>query len=298
MVTQRIVFGALLLACTPLCVHALDVRPHIVVAFEIKAPAFERNLPERAAAQENIGRELAKRIEQHIGVIDWTVTPRDQQARLGTLVLRLEEEPNTAPNPRIVVNWYGHEENKPPHALGIPAIEVYEPTNPNWDTNSRRLFETRVTSKLLEAINSEEFYDTLFKSFVRGLPISTTASAQPGTQIVDIPLHWRDMLLASTSEIIVRFSKQTGSTVEKGDLHLTPVESQTFEADTTTHAISTRLRGRVQSTDFGLDETNLATKWKDVLPDLLRNATVNCLLYKYQQADADTVADLDLGPNN
>ncbi len=289
MVTQKIVFTwlALLLACSPLGIYALDSKPHIVVGFEIKVPAFERNLPQRAAAQETIARELAKQLAQRFAFADWTIVPRDDQARLGSLLLRLEEEPNTVPNPRIAVRWYGSVgiSSVAAKEISIPAVEVYEPTNPNWDTNSRRNFETRVMDKLAAAMRTDAFYDVLFKNFVRNLPISTSVTAQASDRAIDVPMRWREMQLAPESVLVVRFSKQVGATAETGSLRLNPVAARIVVLDTATNTTTTLLRGGVDTATLGVQKINLVNNWSDRLPELLRGAEVRTYIVDYKPVE-------------
>lgn len=280
---------AALLACAPWSAWALDTKPHVVVNFEIVAPAFKLNLPQRSAAQTTLGAEVSSQVAQRFGFADWTLTPRDDQARLGLLLLKLEEEPNTVPNPRIVVKWYGGADAATAKELPLPPIEVYAPTNPNWDTNSRANFETRVIDKLREAMRNDAFYDQFFKVFLRTLPIAKTVKALPSDRAIDVPVTWRDMLLAPDSVIVVRFRPAADAASEPGQLTLKPVMQRRVLIDAANNVTSTFLRGAVDTALIGVHRLDLVGNWNDRLPALLNNAEARAYLVEYKPLDfADT----------
>lgn len=281
--------SAALLAFTASASWALDSKPHVVVNFDIVAPAFKLNLPQRSAAQATLGNEIASQVAQRYAFADWTLTPRDDQARLGTLSLRLEEEPNTVPNPRIVVKWYGGADAASAKELAIPPIEVYAPTNPNWDTNSRANFETRVTDKLREAMRSDAFFEQFFKVFLRTLPIAKQVRTAPADRAIDLPVTWRELLLAPESVVVVRFRRASDAGAEAGTLTLNPVAPRRVVLDSANNVTATLLRGAVDEAVVGVHRLDLVGNWNDRLPALLNNAEVRAYLVEYKPLDfADT----------
>lgn len=286
----RLLLLLLLLLPVPYA-HALDAKPHIVVNFNIEAPTFQRNLPERGAAQDAIGRQLAALIAQRFAFADWTVTAGDAESRLGALVLKLEEDDSTVPNPRIVVRWYGAA--GPAVVAGkqlpIPAVEIYAPTNPNWDTNSRRNFQTRVLGKLVDIMRADAFYDQLFSVFVSKLPIAEQVKAVANDRAIDVPVAWRELLLAPESVVVVRFRINSGTAVETGTLKLNPIAPRLVVLDPATNTTSTLLRGAVDEATVGVHRLHLVGNWNDELPNLLNGADVTCYLVKYKPLEFGAV---------
>src|SRR5271170_6855957 len=109
--TQLKMTGIVWLVCVLLCAtpsaNALDSKPHVIVRVEIQAPAFVRNLPQRLQSQDALSEHLAKLFAQRYAFADWPTAPRATEAELGGLLLRLEEDASSVPNPSIVLRWYG-----------------------------------------------------------------------------------------------------------------------------------------------------------------------------------------------
>lgn len=289
---------ALALALATPSARALDAKPHIVVNFGIEAPAFKRNLPELADAEQAIATQIAAQIAERYAFADWTVAPRDATSRLGSLILRLEEDATTVPNPRIVVAWYRESVDAADAVkLAIPETEIYAPTNPNWDTNSRRNLQTRVLDKLSQSMRADNFYDSLFTLFLRTLPIATSASAEADNHAVAMPLGWREMLLAPESVVIVRFVKHGDAQTESGSLRLNPVAPQIVPPDSADAPSTTLLLGAVSAATLGIHTLALTANWNDQLPALLQGADVRCYLVDYKPVEfAGTSDGLVLDP--
>lgn len=278
---------------------ALDTKPHVLVRFEITAPAFVRNLPQRSQSQQSLSEQLAAQMAERYAFADWPVTARDGNAKLGELVLRLEEDGTTEPNPSIVVRWYASfgANDVALQRLPLPEVPIYEPSNPNWDTNSRRDFETRVLSRMNEKTRSDAFYGAFFQIFIRNLSIASTVHAQSGDHVIDVPMQWRDMLLAPESVIVVRFKKTRGAVAEQGSLRLSPVTARILPQDPSTQLSVTMLRGSVDQALFAAQPLNLVSNWNDRLPELLTDAEVRCYIFDYKPVEfAGTAGGLVIDP--
>jgi len=282
--------------CMPYMALAVDSKPHVVVKFEVAVPAFARNLPNRTQTQDAIGQNLAQRIAGRYPFADWSIAPHSKDARLGSLVLRLEEDNSTAPNPRIVAVWY--EQVDTPTAepstlskLDIEPIEIYEATNPNWDTNDEKDFATRVTGKLAAAMRSDDFYALFFQLFVQHLSIASNVLAQANDRTIEMPMHWRDMLLAPESVVMVSFRKVTSAGLEKGSIRLSPVSARVQIQDAANNVTATTLRGTVERASFGPKALDLVQHWNDQLPELLRDAVIACFIVDYKRADDNGMLD-------
>jgi hypothetical protein len=261
----------------------LDDKPHVLVQFEIVAPAFRLNLPQRSVAQSNIGNEVALQIAQRYAFADWTVTPRDGETRLGALLLKLEEE-NAVPNPRIVMRWYAGSDPASATKLPIPAVVLYAATDANWDTNSRPTFETRVTDKLREAMSNDGFYEQLFTHFVQTQPIVKSAKATITDRAIDVPVSWRQMLLGQSSIVELRFTPRDVPDGDPAQLTLTPVIARQV-VDASTNSTATLLRGAVNEARIGVTMLPLTQNWNERLPTLLRDAEVSGYLKKYEPGE-------------
>lgn len=260
-------------------------KPEVLVQFEIAVPAFERNLPERAKAEQNIRKALATELARTYAFANWSTQPAAQpRAQLGRLVLRLEQNPDTRPSPQILVRWLGASgaTGAAPADLSLAPIEIYSPGNPNWDTNNRGNFETRLLGKTMEKMRTDAFNAEFFKGFLRRLPIASTIVPQTADRVIEVPVPWDELALSSESELTVVFDKPVDQTRREGSLTLGQIVARISGAE----AASPALRGSITKASFDaktvvLDQQN----WNDQVPAMLNGAQVRCYISVYKPRD-------------
>src|SRR6266702_1199321 len=104
----RIVMGLCAAAFVMASDAALAGKPEVLVQFEIAVPAFQRNLPQRAQAEQAIAAAIAAELERQYVFAHWLAqAPAQPQMQLGRLVLRMDQNPAMQPNPQVFVHWFG-----------------------------------------------------------------------------------------------------------------------------------------------------------------------------------------------
>jgi len=271
---------------------ALAGKPEVLVQFEINVPAFTRNLPERAQAEQTVRTALAAEFERQYVFAHWLAqAPAQSQMQLGRLVLRMEQNPNTQPNPQVFVHWFGASAN--PGAglvdLGFEPIEIYSPGNPNWDTNSRPDFETRLLRKTLEKVRTDAFHEEFFKRFLARLPIASAVVPQSAERVIEIPVRWSEVLLSSESELVVRFDKLVNQTKQEGSMTLGQIAARIGGQTATPEPppeFPARLRGSITKASFDAKPITLDPQnWNDQLPQILSGAKASCYISVYRPRD-------------
>jgi len=263
-------------------------KPQVVVQFEVRVPAFETNLPDRALAEQHVREALSAEFARRYEFAGWSAQAAASTAQLGRVVLRLEQDPNTQPNPRVYVTWFGGAgaaDDAHLTDLGMERIEIYAPGNPNWDTNDRRDFETRLLGKAMEKVDTDAFFQAFFQKFLARLPIASTVEPQPTDHVIEVPVPWSEMLLSSDSKLVVRFTKSIAQVDQHGSLTLTHIDAHTIQGNTADGATS-RLRASITEGDFDGRPLVLDANWNDRVPELLDGASARCYLAEYKPRDA------------
>lgn len=280
----RIVIGFMAAAIALASAPALAGKPQVLVQFEIEVPAFQRNLPERPQAVQNVSNALATELARQYVFADWLAqAPAQSQMQLGRLVLRMEENRAAQPNPQVFVRWLGA--GSSPGAtlvdLGFDPIEIYSPGNLNWDTNNRADFETRLLAKTMEKVRTDAFREEFFKRFLAKLPIASTVVPQATDRVIEIPVRWSEMLLASETVLTVRFNKQVNQVTQEGTMVLGQIVARPAapgEAASPTE-FPARLRGSVTKADFDAKPIALDTQnWNAQLLQILDGAKASCFI--------------------
>lgn len=287
----RIVLGLFAAAIAVASDAALAGKPEVLVEFEIAVPAFLRNLPQRAQAEQAIASAIATELERQYVFAHWLAqAPAQPETQIGRLVLRLDQNLAMQPNPQVFVHWFGARAGPGAQLadLGFAPIEIYSPGNPNWDTNSASDFETRLLGKTLEKVQTDAFHDEFFKRFVARLPIASTIVPQAVDRVIEIPLRWNEVLFSSETELVVRFDKQVDQTKQEGSMTLgqiaarvgqsaTPVASAEFPA---------LLRGSITKASFDARPITLDPQnWNDQLVQILNGANAFCYISVYKPRD-------------
>jgi len=270
-------------------------KPRVVVQFEVAVPAFTANLPERALAEQHVREALSTEFARRYVFADWaTKSGADGAPQLGRVVLRLEQDPNTLPNPRVYATWLGSAgitDDGGLTDLGMERIEIYSPGNPNWDTNDRRDFETHLLDKAMEKVGTDAFYQVFFQKFLARLPIASTVEPLPNDRVIEVPLPWSDVVLSSDSKLVVRFAKSIANVTQRGSLTLTHIATRTAQG--AAGAAGSRLRGSIAEADYDGQPLTLEHSWNDRVPEILNSATARCYIADYKPPDA-LVGDADL----
>jgi hypothetical protein len=284
----RIVMGLLAAAIALAGASAFAGKPEVLVQFEIAVPAFQRNLPQRAQAEQAVAAAVAAELERQYVFAHWMAqAPAQPQMQLGRLVLRMDQNVAMQPNPQVFVHWFGARAGPGAQLaeLGFAPIEIYSPGNPNWDTNSAADFETRLLSKTLEKVRTDAFHDEFFKRFVARLPIASTVVPQATDRVIEIPLRWNEVLFSSETELVVRFDKLVDQTKQEGTMTLGQIAARVGAA-TAPAEFPALLRGSITKASFdarpiALDPQN----WNDQLLQILSGARAACFISVYKPRD-------------
>jgi hypothetical protein len=294
--TRRLVSPALALAAGALLAvssSADGTKPVVNVRFEIVASKFRQNLPQRAQLEASLAQQVAQQFARRYRFADWPTDVPAAGAQLGTLVARLNEIPR-APSPLIQVEWFATFGADPANtvALTLPSVEVYSPTNPNWDTNNPADFEARAWSALSPVVGAEGFHGDVLNKFVRELPIASSVTAVADDRVIVVPLFWNDLLLSPESELIVRFSKSLGAVPQRGTLRLDLISPRTREPGLGL------LEAGIKEASLGAQPLSLEQRWNQDLPALLGGAQIQCFIDKYRPVEfAGTSHGVVLDPN-
>jgi hypothetical protein len=286
----RIVIGFMAAVSAIASGPVLAGKPEVLVQFEIDVPAFQRNLPEQAQAVQNVSNALAAELERQYVFADWLPQAAESAMQLGRLVLRMEENRAAQPNPQVFVRWLGA--GASPGAalvdLGFAPIEIYSPGNLNWDTNNRADFEARLLAKTMEKVRTDAFREELFKRFLARLPIASTVVPQAADRVIEIPVHWSEVLLASESVLTVRFDKEVNQTKRQGTMLLGQIAARTVTPGGTAPPaeFAARLRGSITKADFDAKPIPLDPQnWNDQLLQILNGARASCFISFYKPRD-------------
>jgi len=266
-------------------------KPEVLVQFEIAVPAFQRNLPQRAQAEQAVAAAVAAELERQYVFAHWLAqAPAQPQMQLGRLVLRMDQNADMQPNPQVFVHWFGARAGPGAELkeLGFTPIEIYSPGNPNWDTNSAADFETRLLSKTLEKVRTDAFHDEFFKRFVARLPIASTIVPQAADRVIEIPLRWNEVLFSSETELVVRFDKLVDQTKQEGTMTLGQLAARV--GPTATPAVPAEfpalLRGSITKASFDARPITLDPQnWNDQLLKILSGAKAFCYISVYKPRD-------------
>ena len=286
----RIAIGLLLAAALSASLPVLAARPEVVVEFEITVPEFTQNLPERDKAIQTLRNAFANELQRQFVFAHWlTEAPTQPQMQLGRLVVRLEQDKGMKPNPRVFVRLWGARPNGPLTELSLPELEIYSPGNPNWDTNNRGDFETRVLTHTMENVRNDSFREKFIKQFISKLPISSAVEPMVTDRVIEIPVRWNEVLLSSETELVVTFDKQVPQGSRTGTMTLgrivTHVDGQANAAGASPE-FPARLRGSITDASFDavkipLDQQN----WSDQVAQVLSGAKALCFISKYMPRD-------------
>ena len=281
----RLVLGLIAAAIAVASEPVLAGKPQVVVQFEIQVPAFQRNLPEQSQALQHVSSAIAAELARQYEFADWvTQAPAQSETQLGRLVVRMkEEQPRTQPSPRVSVSWFGSSSSTDETLVDLKfdPIEIYSSGNPNWDTNNRADFETRVLAKTMEKVRTDAFRDRFFNVFLANLPIASTIEPQAADRVIEIPVRWSDVLLASESVLTVKFNKQVDEGLQKGTLVLGQIVARAAAAGGTAASpeFPARLRGSVTKADFNGASIPLDTQnWNEKLLQVLGGAKAYCFI--------------------
>jgi hypothetical protein len=267
---------------------ALAGKPEVLVQFEIAVPAFQRNLPQRAQAEQAVASAVAVELERQYVFAHWLAqAPAQPQMQIGRLVLRMDQNPAMQPNPQVFVHWFGARAGPgaPLVDLGFAPIEIYSPGNPNWDTNSRPDFETRLLGKALEKVRTDAFHDEFFIRFVKLLPIASTIVPHAADRVIEIPLRWNEVLFSSETELVVRFDKRVNQTKQEGTMTLGQIAARTATAAGPVE-FPGLLRGSITKASFDARPITLDPRnWNDQLLQILSGAKASCYISVYKPRD-------------
>jgi hypothetical protein len=286
----RIAIGLLLAASFSASFPVLAAKPEVVVEFEIAVPEFTQNLPERNKAIQTLRSAYAKEFQRQFVFARWlTEAPAQPQMQLGRLVVRLEQDKDTKPNPWVFVRLWGARPNGPLKELGLPELEIYAPGNPNWDTNSRGDFETRVLTQTMEKVRNDAFREKLFKQFLAKLPISSAIEPRATERVIEIPVRWSEVLLSSETELVVEFDKQAPQGSRLGTMKLGRIATRVHGPASATGEppeFPAWLRGSITEASFDAVKIHLDQQnWSDQVPQVLTGAKALCFISKYMPRD-------------
>jgi hypothetical protein len=287
----RIVMGLLAAALALAGDAAFAGKPEVLVQFEIAVPAFKRNLPQRAQAEQAVAAAVAAELERQYVFAHWLAqAPAQPQMQLGQLVLRMDQNADMQPNPQVFVHWFGARAGPGAELkeLGFTPIEIYSPGNPNWDTNSAADFETRLLAKTMEKVRTDAFHDEFFKRFVARLPIASAVVPQAADRVIEIPLRWNEVLFSSETELVVRFDKLVDQTKQEGTMTLGQLAARV--GPTATPAAPAEfpalLRGSITKASFDARPITLDPQnWNDQLLQILSGAKAFCYISVYKPRD-------------
>lgn len=284
----RIVIG-LLVALAASGGEVLAARPEVLVQFEVDVPEFDADRPGMEQARLDVRRALADELQRKYVFANWRVAEPDQSPlEIGRLVLRMEADRQTRPMPSVFVKFWGASA-RPGVALkdlGIMPIEIYAPTDPNWDTNDARAFASHVLQNTMVKVRSSAFADEVFSNFISRLPIGSSVVPDTSDQVIEIPVQWDELLLAPESELVVRFGRSTDQMRQEGTMTLGQIAARVSQQAPAPGDSQARLRGSVTRASFDARTIVLNDRrWNDELPQLLDGADAQCFISVYKPRD-------------
>ena len=267
-------------------------KPQVLVWFEIDAPKFQR-LPDRQLASGELATRIAAEFGRRYPFADWvtTVTEPANERLIGRVSAKLVESPGH-PGPLIAVRWFAGFGGADPVEIALQPVEIYAPSNPDWDTHNRAAFVSRVSQRVLPLVASDGFHQQALTRLVQNLPIASSVEPVSQDRVVTIPRLWRDLQLGQESTLRVEFSRRSGEVVQEGSLELVrPTQRATVPG-------IGRLQAAIRDASFASQSLALTQGWNDQLPVLLGGAKVACYIREYRPKEhPGTLGALALVPD-
>lgn len=280
---------ALLLAAHAGALHAAPdpAKPQVRVGFEIEAPKF-LHLPGQAAARQDLAARIAGELGRRYRFADWPAGPGSSPGTaadlptdppIGSLVARLVQVP-AHPGPQILVKWFAAFGSSAPVELNLTPIEIYAPSNPDWDTHNPAAFVSRVAQQVMPFVRSDGFQRQVLDELVHRLPIASSVEPLDAERVVVLPRMWKHLQLGQESKLVLVFTRGSGTAEEQGMLKLVLPSQRPSDPGLG------RLQAAVHEASFGTQALPLTQGWHARLPALLGGARVACYIRDYRPADA------------
>lgn len=254
------------------------LKPQVLVGFEIEAPKFLR-LPEQAAARNDLATSIAGEFGRRFKFADWVTRPDAAVGPpVGALTARLVETA-AFPGPQISVKWFARFGSDAPIELTLPPIEIYSPTNPDWDSHNRAAFVTRVWAMIAPTLRADGFQQQVLREVVQQLSIASSVEPRSEDRVIVIPRMWKHLQLGQESKLRLVFSKGSGNAEEQGILQLVLPSQRARDPGVG------RLQAAINEASFGTQPLPLTHGWHDRLPELLAGAKIACFIREYRPAD-------------
>jgi len=254
-------------------------KPYMAVSFEIQSPTLQRALLDAPKSEASLAQKLALEFARHHRFADWDGAPR-QLAPMGQLVARLEEVP-AHPFNQVVVKWFVKTASGLEELPSLQPVEIYAPTNNNWDAGNSQRFESRVLGKIVEVIQVQGFQDATFKNVLSKLPIATSVMPIESDHVILVPLLWKHLRLAQDSELLVKFTKVSGAGVQRqGTLTLSRINERPSGKEGVGF-----VQGGIREGVLDTQVLPLSQQWNPALPGLLDKATIRCFITAFKQAE-------------
>jgi hypothetical protein len=279
--------AVLLLAAHAGALHAAPdpAKPQVRVTFEIEAPKF-LHLPGKAAARQDLAARIAGELGRRYRFADWPAGPAADSPTdpptdppIGSLTARLVQVP-AHPGPQILVKWFAGFGSSAPVELNLAPIEIYAPSNPDWDTHNPAAFVSRVAQQVMPFVRSDGFQRQLRDEVVHKLSIASSVEPVGDERVVVLPRMWKHLQLGQGSKLEVVFTRGSGTAEEQGMLKLVLPSQRPSDPGLG------RLQAAVHEASFGPRPLPLTQGWHAQLPALLGGARVACYIRDYQPADA------------
>ena len=279
--TQHLLTAAAIWTTALVGAHAHADRPSVQVQFEVNVPSFAQLYAQPDAAKA-LTERLSRQLERRLGFAVWSASSPVAGAKLGRLVMRLDQDPDTRPMPRIFVSWFGASPDNQAKDLNMSTIEVYAPTNPGWDTNDRGAFEAQLLQAAMPTVDTDAFRDVLVEKFFRRLPIASAVELQAADRVVEIPIRWNEFLLASDSKLSVQFTRLAPPTT--GSLLVSFVGPRVAPVDAAGE-FPARVRGTITEARVDGQPIALTQNWNDTLPQVLADTKTTWTIFEYKPRD-------------
>jgi hypothetical protein len=281
----RAALAALLLAAPAGVLHAAPdpAKPQVRVGFEIEAPKF-LHLPGQAAARQDLAARIAGELGRRYRFADWPAgagpaADATADPPIGSLTARLVQVP-AHPGPQILVQWFAGFGSSAPVELNLTPIEIYAPSNPDWDTHNAAAFVSRVAQQVMPFVRSDGFQRQVLREVVQRLPIASSVEPLGAERVVVLPRMWKHLQLGQESKLVLVFTRGSGPAEEQGMLKLVLPSQRPSDPGLG------RLQAAVHEASFGTQPLPLTQGWHAQLPALLGGARVACYIRDYHPADA------------
>jgi hypothetical protein len=279
--TAAWVLGLGLLALAGAARAADPAKPYMEVVFEIQSPTFRRALPEVPMAEATLAQKLADEFARRHRFADWLSAPRTG-APMGQLIARLVEV-EAHPFNQVLVTWFVKTPSGSVEALPLQPVEIYPPTNNNWDAGNRQRFETHVFGKIVEVIQVQGFQDATFQDVLSKLPIATSVMPVDSDRVIIVPLLWKHLRLGQDSELLVKFtSASPQGAPHQGSLTLSRINERSRG-----HEGIGFVQGGIREGMLDTQVLPLTAQWNPALATLLNKATVRCFITAFKLAEFD-----------